>query len=117
MLRRDNRGLNGFPAGLLVDESFQQGMIEGVPGFVSHDVTDKGHPKQRKVTNTVEYLVADKFVFIAKPFPVSYSVPVDHHGVLQGAPPGKSILLQIIDFMQEPKGSGPADLLFKKAIG
>jgi hypothetical protein len=91
-------------------------MIKGVPRFVSHDVPEERHTEQGEITNTVEYLMTDKLVLIPEPLLVQDSVLVEHHGVFQGTPSSKSILFQIIDFMQEPKGSGATDLLFKKAI-
>ena len=91
-------------------------MVKGVSGLMSHDVTDKRHAEQGKVTNTVEHLVADKLVFVPESFVIQYAFLVQHHGVFQGTTSGKSVLLQIIDLMQESKGSGPADFLCKKTV-
>jgi len=93
VLGRNSRNVYGFPTGFLVYKPFQQGMVKRVSRFMRHDVTDKGHSEQRKVANTVQHLVADKLVFIAKSFLIQYLVLVDDHGIVERAPSGKSVFL------------------------
>ena len=59
----DDGRLHSVPAGPLVNESCQQGVIKGVTRFMGHDMANDGHAKEGEVSNAVEYLMADKFVF------------------------------------------------------
>ena len=93
VLGGNRRNVYSFPTGFLVYEPFQQSMVQRVSGLMCHNVTDKGHSQQRKVADTVQHLVADKLIFIAKPFLIQYLVVVDDHGIIQRTSSGESIFL------------------------
>jgi hypothetical protein len=124
ILRSNERGglsqsdgcLHSLPAGLLVHESFQQGMIEGVTGLVGYDMADNRHAEEGKISNAVKYLVTHEFVCVSKAFWIQYSILVDDHSIFQRSALSESVALQIVNFMEETKGPRTADLLLKKTI-
>jgi len=84
--------------------------------FVGHDMANDGHAKEGEVSNAVQYLMADKLVFVSKARWIQYAVLVNDHGVIQRSATGKTILLQVLDFMEKTKGPGMADLRFEKPV-
>ena len=70
-------------------------MVEGMAGSVDFHMTEYGHPQQRKVSDTVEDLMAHEFVPEAQPIRINDAVFVYHNRIVQRSTTGQSVTLHI----------------------
>jgi hypothetical protein len=67
----------------LCEDLLNQSSVKRMSGSVGYDMTDKGHPKERKVADKVEDLVANKLVEEPQARFIHDTVFGQHDGIVQ----------------------------------
>jgi hypothetical protein len=90
-------------------------VIERVASVVRGDVPLERTPEQPEVAHQVEHLVPDEFVLEAQAV-VEDRALAHHHGVVQRAATGETVLPHHRNVSQEPVGAGGRQLFHERAL-
>lgn len=106
----------GFPGRFFRKDFFQKGMMKGMTGFMGNDMPQQGKAQQRKITDTIQKLMTDKFILKTQPARVQHAIFIHDDGIVEGAALGQTKSFQLLDLVKETESAGTAYFVFEKTF-
>ena len=102
-----------FPMIRALDQFLEHPLIQGMAGFVDHEMSDHRASQNSQIADEVQDFVPHEFILVPETVFIQNSEIIDDDGVVQRTAHGQAVGSQRLNISQKAEGSGTTDLFDK----